>query len=209
VSPMLARLVRLLLIVVTSLACSRASYTQNLTIVEKGEKAKIVQIVASSGVKISLGSGVWLSDDGYVATCEHVVNVGESPVVIIQTAVDPYFQFEPSRIITANWERYDAIIVKIDHANDLAILKTTKRPASRTMLRLGDVSLGTHYEKAEFEPKLPDPGEAVVIRRLPAGLALSCVPGRHRCVDCRVPGQCRENPTVRRREPRQQRRSSI
>jgi hypothetical protein len=64
---------------------------QNLAIAVKVERGKVVQVqVQSEGKVVSLGSGVWISEDGHVATCFHVVNVTPLTKIQVWSAVDPY-----------------------------------------------------------------------------------------------------------------------
>jgi putative serine protease PepD len=146
---------------------------QNLAIVAKGEKAKVVQIIASSERGSFAGSGVWINDEGYVATCFHVVNVGENVKVTIRSAADSYIKFNPERIVTANWQTFEATIVKTDPSNDVAILKAKPNPFASpapNMMTIDDITLSWHYEKAELESDLPEAGETVLIGGYPLGL---------------------------------------
>jgi S1-C subfamily serine protease len=149
-------------------------YAENLTISAKGERGKVVQVqVQSEGKVVSLGSGVWISEDGYVATCFHVVNVPSSTKIQVLSAVDPLFDLANDEVVTGNWEIYDANIVTTDTTNDISILKVSKNPfkaPAHVFMKIGDNALQAHYEKAELEVKLPAPGEEILIGGYPLGL---------------------------------------
>lgn len=132
-----------------------SAHAQNLAIAAKGERGKVVQIqVQSEGKVVSLGSGVWISEDGYVATCFHVVNITSSTKIQVLSAVDSLFDLANNEVVTGNWDMYDANIVTTDTTNDLSILKVSKNPfkaPAHVNVKIGNNTLQAHYEKAELE----------------------------------------------------------
>jgi S1-C subfamily serine protease len=149
-------------------------YTQILAIAAKGQRVKVVQVqVQSEGKVVSLGSGVWISEDGYVATCFHVVNVTSLTKIQVLTAVDSLFDLANNEVVTGNWDIYDANIITTDTINDISILKVSKNPfkaAAHVNMKIGDNTLQAHYEKAELEVKFPAPREEISIGGYPLGL---------------------------------------
>jgi serine protease Do len=146
---------------------------QDLTVVAKGKKGKIVQVLVRSGGKESLGSGFWINEDGYVATCFHVVASDTSVTIQIRSAVDSMVDLKNSNITIGNWEVFNATVVDKDIVNDIAILKIDPNPFKvprRPGIAFGDTVLSAHYERAELEIGLPLPGERVLIAGYPLGL---------------------------------------
>jgi hypothetical protein len=76
-----------------------------------------VQIVTSTG----MGSGVWVSDKGYIATCWHVVKDSDS--ITVQFGGTEHLDLENYRIATANFIHFGASVVDHDEISDVAILK--------------------------------------------------------------------------------------
>lgn len=150
-----------------------STHAESLAIVAKGERGKVVQVVVRSGEKTSLGSGVWLNEDGYVATCFHVV-ASDAPITIqVQSAIDTLFDLDRHNTVNANWEIFKADLVATDQVNDLAILKVTPNPFHQRRavpISIGGVALTAHYEKADLEVRLPQPGELSLIGGYPLGL---------------------------------------
>jgi S1-C subfamily serine protease len=129
--------------------------------------------VQSEGKVVSLGSGVWISEDGYVATCFHVVNITSSTKIQVLSAVDSLFDLANNEVVTGNWDIYDANIVTTDTTNDLSILKVSKNPfkaPAHVNVKIGNNTLQAHYEKAELEVNFPAPGEQILIGGYPLGL---------------------------------------
>ncbi len=149
-----------------------SAQAQNLVVVAKGEKGKVVQVVVRSGEKTSLGSGFWINEDGYVATCLHVLLL-DSPITIqVQSAVDSLIDLERNNNIDSNWESYAANLVAQDPVHDIAILKVAVNPFKTPRgvpIRIGNTALSAHYEKADLEVSLPLPGERTLIGGYPLG----------------------------------------
>jgi serine protease Do len=156
-----------------SFGISSSIYAETLPIVAKGERGKVVQVVVRSGTTSSLGSGFWLNEDGYVATCSHVI-ASNGPIQIqIQSAVDSLFDLDKNNVIAANWEVFRADVISNDLPHDVAILKVSPNPFKSQKhgdISIGGVTLGAHYEKADLESKLPVPGEQILIGGYPLGL---------------------------------------
>jgi serine protease Do len=146
---------------------------QTLPIVAKAERGKVVQVVVQAGQTVSVGSGVWVSEDGYVATCFHVVSTASSPKIVVRSSIDSLIDLEHGNIIDANWQVFDASIVVKDEKNDVAILKVVPNPFKTRLtapIKLGDTILTAHFEKGEVEEKLPVAGENILIGGYPLGL---------------------------------------
>ena len=141
---------------------------ESLAIVAKAERGEIVQIAGQSG----LGSGFWINEDGYVATCFHVVNQS-SPQIEVRSAVDSNIDLDSNFSTFGNWQIFTATVVVTDPAHDVAILKVTPNPfksPANAPIKLKDVALSAHYQMASIDVKLPDPGESILIAGYPLGL---------------------------------------
>jgi S1-C subfamily serine protease len=147
----------------------------SLVVTAKAARGKIVQIVVSTSKGKSLGSGFWINDQGYVATCLHVVS-GEPTDITVQSSIDPQFDLQYGNIINANWAKFGAKVVGSDPVNDVAILRVEPNPFG--LRRAAAVSvMGTeltaHYEASQLDDELPQPGEVVLIAGFPLGQAYS------------------------------------
>jgi len=130
----------------------------------------IVQIVAPTTGKI--GSGFWVTDKGYVATCWHVVQDSPNAKFVVRTAVDPLFDLKKSNVVNANWQTFSADLVAQDEENDLAVLKVASNPFRQpppVVIKLNDVHLSAHFERAALTERLPEAGEKVFLAGYPLG----------------------------------------
>jgi S1-C subfamily serine protease len=163
----------IILLAFVVLGCGPSVHAENLTIVAKEESKEVVEVVVQSGGQSSLGSGVWLNEDGYVATCLHVVSIESQKIIQVRSAVDSVVDLERGPIIAANFEIFDADVVASDPEHDLVILKVSKNPfkmPQHVLLSINGLEIGSHYEKANLEIKLPERGEEIVIGGYPLGL---------------------------------------
>lgn len=93
-------------------------------------RPSMVSITVVSGSTGSTGSGIVLTEDGYILTCDHVVDNGERCTVL-----------------TADNQRYQAKLVGTDPETDLAVLKieanglTPAEFGDADELRVGDEAL--------------------------------------------------------------------
>jgi serine protease Do len=159
---------RVILITCPVLCLVVGAQAESLAIVAKAERGQIVQIAGQSGV----GSGFWINEGGYVATCFHVVNQS-SPDLEVRSAVDINIDLESNSNMFDNWQRFTAAVVVTDSLHDVAILKVTPNPFKfppGVSIKMGDVALSAHYQKASLDVKLPDPGESILIAGYPLGL---------------------------------------
>ena len=116
-----------------------------------------------------LGSGFWINDSGYVATCWHVVKDFPNGKWWVQAPVDS--SFGPAGISEANWVSSPASVVATDELKDIAILKVERVPdfsrggnETRTPFR-GHA----HFKVASFRDNLPDIGVSAIIIGYPLG----------------------------------------
>lgn len=103
----------------------------------------VVGIVSYSSSTTAQGSGIILSENGYIITNAHVVSGGEQYEVVLQ-----------------NGDSYDATLIGADNQSDLALLKMQKPPEGLVAATFGNSD--------ELEV-----GEMVVAIGNPGGLALA------------------------------------
>ena len=103
----------------------------------------VVGIVSYSSSTTAQGSGIILSENGYIITNAHVVSDGEQYEVVLQ-----------------NGDSYDATLIGADNQSDLALLKMQKPPEGLVAATFGNSD--------ELEV-----GEMVVAIGNPGGLALA------------------------------------
>lgn len=147
--------------------------TMDLVEIVKEHKGMIVQIkVPLQDGKTSLGSGFWVNDRGYVATCWHVVVANPTGQIKVKSAVDPLFDLQNNNMVFASWEVYSASVVTKDEKNDLALLKVEGNPFSKRKfvpIKIGDKELTAHYKQATLNTKLPEAGQKILIAGYPLG----------------------------------------
>ena len=129
----------------------------------------------------ALGSGVWIGDTGYVATCAHVVATHRNGPFTIGLPYDNLAMRGAVNISISNLATgYEAKVEASDAKTDVAILKVEKRP-SQIFVQQEVVILGpqnattiTPYERptpkgTEMETKIPTPGDQLLIAGFPLG----------------------------------------
>jgi S1-C subfamily serine protease len=149
--------------------------TIDLLGVAEGIKGEIVQIVVPlPNGKSSLGSGFWVHQSGYVATCWHVVRANPEATFRVQSAIDPLFDLKKNIRVFANWHPYSAKMVAKDEINDLALLKIVGpspflSAKSGTHIKIGDKELTTHCRLSVLKAELPEPGQRILLAGYPLG----------------------------------------
>jgi putative serine protease PepD len=150
--------VRLILCLPVLCALGEQSNADDLAIAAKAERGDVVQINVQSGGKSSVGSGVWVSDDGYVATCFHVVSL-DSPVSIkVMSSVDSLFDLERNSTISGDWVVREATIAGTDQMHDVVILKVSPNPfkeARVAVMKIDGVEYGSHYDRLRLMLNCP------------------------------------------------------
>jgi S1-C subfamily serine protease len=137
-------------------------------------KGQIVQVLvppAAAGAG-SLGSGFWVSEQGLIATCWHVVKANPDAKIQIRSTVDTFFDTSLNNNVFANWEVFAASVVARDELNDLAVLKVEDSPFGRkrpTPIVINGKSLSAHYAISVISEDLPLPGQPVLIAGYPLG----------------------------------------
>ncbi len=110
--------------------------TMDLVKVVKEVRGTIVQIVVPlQNSKPIVGSGFWITQRGYVATCWHVVRDNPTANITVQSATDSLFDLKNNNMSFANWVVYPAKVVAKDEINDLALLKIDGNPFSGPLKR--------------------------------------------------------------------------
>jgi S1-C subfamily serine protease len=132
--------------------------------------SRTVLIVARPNAPVqSLGSGVWVSKDGYVATCWHVVeNADEIQVKIAYPGV---YDLEKNILVSAAFALYTAKVVASDRNADVAILKVSPNPFATPPAIQRTVS-GTpaiKFASADLRKSLPNPGDLALAGGYPLG----------------------------------------
>jgi serine protease Do len=147
--------------------------TVNLVQIAKEVRGEIVQIVVPlQDGKISLGSGFWVDQRGYVATCWHVVRGNPTGIMTVQSAIDPLFDLKNNNMIFSNWEPFPAKVIAKDEVNDLALLKTDRNPflpRKSIPIKIGGTQLTAHYKQSTLRTELPEPGEKILLAGYPLG----------------------------------------
>jgi S1-C subfamily serine protease len=118
-----------LLLFSSSLAAQQNVATKKINAFETGRDV-VVKVYADLGNGIvSHGSGVWISKQGYIATCEHVVH-GATGRITIQLEYDAYQYTSPNLHITIQNANtvWGAKVVVADADSDVAILKVDENP---------------------------------------------------------------------------------
>jgi S1-C subfamily serine protease len=133
----------------------------------------IVQIVVPlQKGHTSIGSGFWVNQHGYVATCWHVVRHNPTSIITVQSAIDPLFDLKNDHMIFAKWEAFPAKVVAKDEINDLALLKVYRNPfglRKPTPIKIGDKVLTAHYKEAALNTELPEAGQKILLASYPLG----------------------------------------
>ena len=145
----------------------------NLVQIANDIKGEIVQIEVTIGQNKGIGSGFWINNNGYVATCWHVIKSNPNATITIKSAIDSHFDLEKKNLISANWEIYSAKLAAKDEKNDLALLKIDGTPPfnkpAKPLIKINDVSLSAHYKISKLNSELPKPGEKVLLAGYPLG----------------------------------------
>lgn len=147
--------------------------TINLVQIAKEVKGEIAQIlVPLQNGQTSVGSGFWVDQHGYLATCWHVVRDNPTAIMTVQSAIDPLFDLKNSNMIFSNWESFPAKVIAKDEINDLAILKIDGNPfvpRKSVPIKIGVTELTAHYKQSILRTELPEPGEKILLAGYPLG----------------------------------------
>lgn len=147
--------------------------TVNLVQIAKEVRGEIVQIVVPlQDGKTNVGSGFWVDQRGYLATCWHVVRDNPTAIMRVQSAIDPLFDLKNNNMIFSNWESFPAKVIAKDEINDLAILKIDGNPfvpRKFVPIKIGDAELTAHYKQSTLRTELPEPGEKILLAGYPLG----------------------------------------
>jgi S1-C subfamily serine protease len=153
---------------------ARGDDAKNLVAVANELRGQIVQIVVpQQDNKASLGSGFWVNDDGYVATCWHVVQQNPGATIIVRSSVDSFFDLKHGNIVDANWVPFQARVVAHDVNNDIAVLKTEPNPFKMHMgnfVVIDGHELKSHFKHAVIDDDLPQAGQKILLAGYPLGL---------------------------------------
>lgn len=139
----------------------------------KNMRGLIVQIeVPKKNGNISLGSGFWLNDSGYIGTCWHVLADNPDANITVKSASDSYFDLKNNNNVYANWSAFTAKVVAKDEVNDVALLKVTVSPFNapkRVIVKIGNIELAANYRHAPLASVLPEAGEIIQLAGYPLG----------------------------------------
>jgi S1-C subfamily serine protease len=132
--------------------------------------SRTVLIVAGPNTPVqSLGSGVWVSKGGFVATCWHVVeNADEIQVKIAYPGV---YDLENHVLVNAAFALYAATVVVSDKNADVAILKVSPNPFV-TPPGVQQIVSGTPaitFASADLRTSLPNPDDLALVSGYPLG----------------------------------------
>jgi S1-C subfamily serine protease len=145
----------------------------DLSAVVKDIRGQVVQIVVpfpDDPNFTSKGSGFWLSEQGLVATCLHVVKDNPTGLIRVLSAIDANFDLPKHQIANGNWDAFQAKVIAVDSANDIAILQTDRSPMVSTgAIGQEDRRLTAHYAIATLNQNLPQAGSRVLLAGFPLG----------------------------------------
>jgi S1-C subfamily serine protease len=117
----------------------------------------------------SLGSGVWVSKDGYLATCWHVVeNASE---VQVKVAYPGVYDLEKNMLVNAVFAVYAATVAATDKKADVAILKVSPNPfvTPPAIQRMVNGEPEIKLASADLRTGLPNPGDLALLAGYPLG----------------------------------------
>lgn len=115
-----------------------------------------------------IGSGVWVSEEGYVATCWHVVSDATGQVIVSVSLA----AYKKNLIVSASFYTMNAHVVAHDEAADVAILKVEHNPFTNppvTFIETPETKVGPRFAVPQFRQQVPDSGEQVVLAGFPLG----------------------------------------
>jgi S1-C subfamily serine protease len=140
-------------------------------------RPRSLEIATSSTVQVSypvvpggdrVGSGVWVSEEGYVATCWHVVKDATGQVIVnVSLAV-----YNKNLTVTASFYTMNAHVVAHDETADVAILKVENNPFTNppsTFIKTPKSAIRARFAVPRFRQQVPDSGEQVVLAGFPLG----------------------------------------
>lgn len=112
---------------------------------------------------------MWVSKDGYVATCWHVVeNASE---VQVKVAYPGVYDLEKNRLVSASFALYAATVVASDQNADVAILKVSPNPfvTPPSIQRMVNGEPEIKLTSADLRTRLPNPGDLALLAGYPLG----------------------------------------
>jgi S1-C subfamily serine protease len=130
--------------------------------------SRTVRIVAGPIVSTApLGSGVWVSKEGYVATCWHVVE-GASEIRV-QAAYPGVYNLEKNIVVNATFAVYEATVVASDQNADVAILKVSPNPFATAppVQRIVNGQPEIKLSSADLRTDLPEADDLAVLAGFP------------------------------------------
>jgi len=124
---------------------------------------------------ISVGSGVWVGNNGYIATCSHVIGDWKG-VLAIGLGREPFVSTGETKVtIGSVMNSFTVTVVANDHFTDVAILKADKKPSDIylppfvTGIKSDTPQLPLQAVGAALETNFPKPGQSMLL----AGYLLS------------------------------------
>jgi S1-C subfamily serine protease len=132
--------------------------------------SRTVLIVARPNAPVqSLGSGVWLSKDGYVATCWHVVENADE--IQVKVAYPGVYDLEKRVLVNAAFALHAATVVASDKNADVAILKVSPNPflTPPAVQRTVSGTPAIKFASADLRTSLPNPGDLALVSGYPLG----------------------------------------
>lgn len=136
---------------------------------ERAIASTVVVVAGPQTPTESSGSGVWVSKEGYVATCWHVVKNASD--VQVKVAYPGVYDLEKNIFVNAAFSLYAATVVASDEKADVAILKVSPNPFAAPPAISRIVSGGAELKpaSANLRTSLPNPGDLVLLAGYPLG----------------------------------------
>jgi S1-C subfamily serine protease len=122
----------------------------------------------------NLGTAVWIGNDGYLATCDHVVRNAQRLQLPLEVAIlhDPIFASGKMNVVmTGVANIFDVTVVAFDESTDVAILKAAQLPGRQQRLVTGNPLGATENivtpKGATLSTVTPKPGDTMLLAGYP------------------------------------------
>jgi S1-C subfamily serine protease len=166
---------RVVVVFLLLIACAIGQQATN-TVIRSDDKVT-AEMAQKSTVQVNVpgigkGSGVWISRDGCIATCWHVVkDVSQRGQVVIRTGEIFNYKFKSGEIFSAS-ARASASVVAHDEDADVAILRADvnyPQAGSRKIYKGPLGTLKSQFDVPQLREEFPQVGDRVALAGYPMG----------------------------------------